>query len=224
MMEGIVYLSNAAIADGVAKSAADEPSARRWDEVDTLRRLRMGDLSALDGLVMRYQVEMVRTAYLIVRDRAAAEDVAQTIFVRLAERIHQYDPQRPFAPYLYRSILHEAIKQAAKRERSLSMDADLADGDMTLADLLPDWSNDPAAQFEQAEIRRAVWDAMGKLPPKQRAAAVMRFYLDWSEADMAAALNVPVGTVKWRVHDARARLQKLLAPLMTAALAAWLAR
>ncbi len=190
------------------------------DEQAAITRLRRGDVQALDALVLRYQVQVVRAAFLITRDRGAAEDAAQTVFVRLIERIQQYDPRRPFAPYLYRSVIHEAIKIAQKRERDLSLDAE-TDG-VTLADLLPDWTHDPASEFERAEVRRAVWSALGKLPPKQRAVAVMRFYLEWSEAEIAAALNVPVGTVKWRLHDARARLHKLLTPYMSAALAVWL--
>lgn len=197
-----------------------EPAVQLEDEQAAITRLRRGDVRALDVLVLRYQVEVTRAAFLITRDRGAAEDAAQSVFVRLIERIHQYDPRRPFAPYLVRCVVHEAIKIAQKRERDLSMDADA--GGVTLADLLPDWTSDPAGEFERDEVRRAVWSAMGQLPPKQRAVAVLRFYLEWSEADIAAALSVPVGTVKWRLHDARSRLQKLLAPVMSAALTAWL--
>jgi RNA polymerase sigma-70 factor (ECF subfamily) len=185
-----------------------------------ITRLRRGDVRALDTLVLRYQVGVTRAAFLITRDRGAAEDAAQSVFVRLIERIQQYDPRRPFAPYLYRSVVHEAIKIAQKRERDVSMDAE-RDG-VTLADLLPDWTSDPAGEFERQEVRRAVWSAMGQLPPKQRAVAVMRFYLEWSEAEIAETLRVPVGTVKWRLHDARVRLQRILSPYMSAALTAWL--
>lgn len=191
-------------------------------ESAALTRLRQGDLAALDLLVLRYQVEATRAAYLITRDRAAAEDAAQTVFVRLPDRIHQYDPRRPFAPYLFRSVINEALKSAQRRERSVSLHAERAADGQTLEDLLPDWDSDPANAFDQGELRRVVWEAMGKLPPKQRAVAAMRFYLEWSEAEIAQSLAIPVGTVKWRLHAARARLQTLLAPFMNAALATWL--
>ncbi len=197
-----------------------EPAVQLEDEQAAITRLKRGDVRALDVLVLRYQVEVTRAAFLITRDRGAAEDAAQSVFVRLIERIHQYDARRPFAPYLVRSVVHEAIKIAQKRERDLSIDAD--ENGIALGDLLPDWTTEPAGEFERDEVRRAVWSALGQLPPKQRAVAVLRFYLEWSEAEIATALSVPVGTVKWRLHDARARLQKLLAPMMSAALAAWL--
>ena len=71
---------------------------------------------------------------------------------------------------------------------------------------------DPADAFERQEIQRAVWDAMEQLTPKQRAVAVLRYYLNYSEAETAAYLTLPAGTVKWRLHAARERLQKLLTP------------
>ncbi|MBL8162224.1 MAG: sigma-70 family RNA polymerase sigma factor [Anaerolineae bacterium] len=197
-----------------------EASVTLEAEKAALLRLRAGDVRALDVLVLRYQLEAVRAAFLITRDTGTAEDAAQSVFVRLVDRIRQYDPNRPFAPYLIRSVINEAIKLAQKRERDLSLDAETEGS--ALEDLLPDWTNEPATEFERGEVRRAIWDAMGKLPPKQRAVAVMRFYLEWSEAEMADALNVPLGTVKWRLHDARTRLQRMLAPYMSAALAAWL--
>jgi RNA polymerase sigma-70 factor (ECF subfamily) len=204
----------------LAESALPIPDAD--DEHAALIRLRQGDLRALDVLVLRYQVRAVRAAYLIVRDRGAAEDIAQTVFLRLAQRIHLLDPRRPFAPYLFRSITNEAIKIAERRERQVSLDQPVSDDDRALVDLLPDWTADPAAQYDQAELRAVVWAAMGQLTPKQRAPAVLRFYLEWSEAEIADALSLPVGTVKWRLHEARHRLRKLLAPYMTAALSAWL--
>lgn len=189
-------------------------SAPPADEADALLRLRQGDLSALDEIVLRWQVEAVRAAYVVTRDRALA------VFVRLVTGIRGYDQRRPFAPYLFRSVMHEALKLAARRDRDLSLET--SDHDVALEDLLPDWGDDPARQADQRELRRIVWDAMGRLPAKQRAVAAMRFYLEWSEADIAQALEVPVGTVKWRLHDARQRLKKLLAPYMSAALSAWL--
>jgi RNA polymerase sigma-70 factor (ECF subfamily) len=168
--------------------------------------------------VLRYQLEAVRTAYLITRDRASAEDAVQTVFLRFAQRIDRFDLRRPFAPYLFRSVTHEAIKAAQRRERHLSLDAEHGETETTLADLLPDFTNDPAEQFDQAEIQRIVWEAMGQLPPKQRAAAVLRYYWEWSAAEISDALDIPLGTVKWRLYEASRHLRRLLTPYLSAAL------
>ena len=183
------------------------------DERQALARLRQGDIGGLESLVQLYQVKAVRTAYLITRDRALAEDIAQTAFLRVHERIHQYDPKRPFEPWFLRVIINDAVKAASRRQRQVSIDANFADSDLSLADLLVDPLPDPADAFEREELQRAVWDAMGQLSPKQRAVAVLRFYLEYGESEMAEYLTVPAGTVKWRLHAARERLKKLLTPL-----------
>jgi RNA polymerase sigma-70 factor (ECF subfamily) len=183
------------------------------DERQALARLRRGDLSGLETLVRLYQVKAVRTAYLIVRDRAAAEDIVQQAFLRISERIHQFDPQRPFEPWFMRIVINDAIKAAQRSQRQVSMDADLGESDLTLADILVDPTPDPADEFERQEIQQAVWDAMEQLTPKQRAVAVLRYTLGYGEAELADTLTIPLGTVKWRLHTARQRLQKLLTPV-----------
>lgn len=183
------------------------------DERQALARLRRGDIGGLETLVQLYQVKATRTAFLITRDRALAEDIMQTAFLRIAERIHQFDPERPFEPWFMRVVINDAVKAASRSQRQVSIDADLDGTDLTLADILVDPAPDPADEAERLELQRAVWDAMAKLTPKQRAVAVLRYYLGYGEAEMAAYLTLPAGTVKWRLHAARERLSKLLTPL-----------
>ncbi|MFN8447114.1 MAG: sigma-70 family RNA polymerase sigma factor [Anaerolineae bacterium] len=183
------------------------------DERQALARLRRGDIGGLDILVQLYQVKATRTAFLITRDRALAEDIMQAAFLRVHERIHQFDPERPFEPWFMRVIINDAVKAASRSQRQVSIDADLAGSDLSLADILVDPAPDPADEAERLEIQRAVWEAMAKLTPKQRAVAVLRYYLGYGEAEMAEYLTLPAGTVKWRLHAARERLSKLLMPL-----------
>ena len=129
------------------------------------------------------------------------------------ERIHQYDPERPFEPWFLRVVINDAVKAASRRQRQVSIDANFDGSELSLADILVDPAPDPADEFERQEIQRAVWDAMGQLTPKQRAVAVLRFYLGYGESEMADYLTLPAGTVKWRLHAARERLRKLLTPL-----------
>ena len=183
------------------------------DERQALARLRRGDIGGLETLMHLYQVKAVRTAYLITRDRAAAEDIVQSAFVRAYERIHQYQPNRPFEPWFLRVVINDAVKAAQRSQRQVSIDVEAEETDLTLADLLADPQTDPADAFEREGIQRAVWEAMEQLTPNQRAVAVLRYYLDYSEAEMADYLTLSAGTVKGRLYSARQRLQKLLTPL-----------
>jgi len=187
------------------------------EEQEAIARLKRGDIGGLEALVRQYQVQAIRTAYLIIRDRALAEDIVQAAFLRAYERIGQFDAGRPFGPWFLRSVVNDAVKAAARRERQVSLEAGSEGEGASLADLLADPGPGPADLAEAAELHQTVWAALGRLPPAQRAAIVQRYYLDLSEAEMADELACPPGTVKWRLHAARKRLRTLLRPLWSAA-------
>ena len=173
------------------------------NDKEAVRRIRRGDSSGLEALVMRYQVEAARVAYLITRDRQLADDVMQTAFVLAYERIEQYDPSRPFPPWFFRIVTNAALKALRHDRRAL-------DADVDLAELLPDSSPGPEEALSAAEVARRVWEALGRLTPGQRAVVVMRYYLAYSEREIAAEVGRPLGTVRWRLHAARQRLRELL--------------
>jgi RNA polymerase sigma factor (sigma-70 family) len=90
------------------------------DERAAADRLKRGDVGGLEMLVDRYHTRATRAAYLVVRDAALAEDVAQGAFVRAFERIGGFDAGRPFGPWFMKLVLNEAITVARKRERLAS--------------------------------------------------------------------------------------------------------
>jgi RNA polymerase sigma-70 factor (ECF subfamily) len=123
-----------------------------------------------------------------------------------------------------RSVVNDAIKAAARQARHRSLDEETStsgeDGAADaalLAELLADPGPGPEALAETAETRQAVWRALGQLPPAERGAIVRRYYLDQGEREMAAELNAPPGTIKWRLHRARERLRTWLSPALAEA-------
>ena len=169
------------------------------DEREAVDRLKKGDVSALEALVRRHHARAGRAAYLIVRDHALAEDVAQGAFVRAYEGIGTFDAERPFGPWFMRIVVNEAVRAARARGRVASSYDEGAGAPES-------WLADPAAGphelAEEAEERRRVWAAMAKLPPVQRAAIVQRYYLGMSEAEMGEDAGRPPGTIKSRLHAA----------------------
>ena len=176
-------------------------------EQEAITTLRGGDISGLETLVRLFQLPATRTAYAILGNRQAAEDVAADAFLTLYNRIGQYNPQRPFAPWFYRIVVNAALKAARAQKRTPSPNS-----------LDPDWldlpSNLPGPEEEAAmrEMRLLLLSAIYTLPPHQRAAIVLRYYLDMDEATMAHTLGCPLGTVKWRLHAAKQRLRRTLLP------------
>jgi len=177
-----------------------------------ISRLKQGDLAAVEPLVRRYQVQAVRAAYAIVHDQALAEDVAQSAFVKIVERIHQFDEERPFAPWFLRIVVNDAVKMAKRQKRTISLDEGSDQHMRQLAEWLLSPEPKPEQLVEQKEARQIILKALQGLPPEQRAVVVMRHYLEMSEADMSAELERPLSTIKWWLRDARKRLRTLIGP------------
>jgi len=176
------------------------------DEREAIERLRGGDIEGLATLVTRYQTEATRIAQLITRDRALAEDVVQNAFVRVYDRIAQFDTSRPFAPWFFRIVSNDAIKAARRSSRHVS----LSDQGSNAFDQLPDDAPGPDELLATLEQFDSVTAALGQLTPEQRAAIVLRYYAGLTDREVALRLGSAPGTVRWRLHAARKRLRQLL--------------
>ena len=178
------------------------------DEKQAVARLKHNDPAGLEALVRLYQVKAVYAAYLIVRDRSLAEDVVQAAFLRAYERIGQFDETRPFGPWFLRSVVNGAIDAARQLDRMISLDQEDETGQPS--GWLAADSPCPEDFVETAETRQAVRCALDQLTAEQRAAIVLRHFLDMSENEMTLHLQRPPSTIKWRLHEARKRLRALL--------------
>jgi RNA polymerase sigma-70 factor (sigma-E family) len=132
---------------------------------------------------------MLRLAYLLTQSRAAAEDLVQDSFIRIQPRWGSLDTP---AAYLRRTVTNACYSWHRRRRREEAAPVEPA----------------TAAPPEHDEM----WDALAKLPPRRRAALVLRYYLDLSEADIADALGCRPGTVKSLTSRGLADLRSVLEP------------
>lgn len=175
-----------------------------------ITRLKGRDVDGLEILVRLYQSKARRAAFLILLDPSLAEDVVQTAFLQVAAKIDQYDESRPFEPWFMRIVINFALQAIRHHHREISLDTfQFAESMTTLTDetLFLD------EQMDLRDMRETIRQALDRLPPLQRAAIVMRYYLDMTEQDMVKALSLPKGTIKWRLHAARQQLRTLLSKL-----------
>ena len=179
------------------------------DDQIAISRLKQGDLNSLEWLVNRYQARAVHAAYLVLYDRALAEDVTASAFVKVAENIQQFDEQRPFAPWFFRIVVNDALKIAEKQKRAISLEA-LDEPAARLAQWLADPAPQPEQWLEEKQVHEHILQAIQGLPPDQRAVIVMRYYLGLNEADISAKLERPLSSIKWWLRDARKRLRSLM--------------
>lgn len=170
-------------------------------DAEAVRAVLSGDRDAFVALVERYQEVAFRAAYLVTRDAAAAEDVAQDAFVRAFRQLRAFRVDEAFRPWLLRIVTNLALNEVRRRKRKQAA-----------------WSrlvtfrgrDEPpleAAVVIQEEQRR-LWDAISGLPENDRVVLYLRYFLELPEREIAAAIGCAPGTVKSRLHRASARLRE----------------
>jgi RNA polymerase sigma-70 factor (ECF subfamily) len=179
-------------------------------ETQAITRLKQGDLSGLELLVQRYQVRAVHAAILIVHDRVLAEEIVQNSFFQAIQKIQTFDERRPFGPWFLRSVINAAIQEADRQKRVVSLDDDSLKEMGKISEWLVDPDLCPEDLVENQALYDAVWQALNQLPPNQRAAVILRYSLDHSEAEITRKFDRPLTTIKWWLHAARERLRRVL--------------
>jgi RNA polymerase sigma-70 factor (ECF subfamily) len=185
------------------------------DDLPLITRCQEGDLAAFEPLVEKYRQRVFRLAYQIVRDRDEARDVAQEAFIRAYQSIGSFRGRSAFYTWLFRIVVNLAtdhVRQRTARGRVLGGDPV---PDSELEARLPD---DPAARPDQAalraEERRRIGRALDALPPHHRTIIMLSDIEGLSYREIADVLDIPMGTVMSRLHNARKRLRALLGPLL----------
>ncbi len=171
-------------------------------------QLRRGDLDALSALVTRYQNRLYRYLLRLVRQPAEAEDLFQNTWIRVAEKIGQYDPNRSFEAWLFTLARHLAIDYL-RRVRPESLDEPIGDEDSGETGATRLRSKEPAAYERIASQERAsrIGESLETLPVAQREVLTLRFEEEMKLEEIAEVLNVPLSTVKTRLRRALDRLR-----------------
>jgi RNA polymerase sigma-70 factor (ECF subfamily) len=167
-----------------------------------VERYRRGEHAAFRELVVRYQRPVYNAAFWILHDAEDARDVAQSVFLRVAERCDDYDPRYRFFSWIYRIAVNEALNVLRRNGREEALDED--------ADFPADERGDPLQQVQDGERSRALHRALRKLPANDRTVLTLRHFAELSYAEIAQALDVDEKTVKSRLFEARQRLRGLL--------------
>jgi RNA polymerase sigma factor (sigma-70 family) len=183
-------------------------------DTELIERAQRGDLEAYGELVKRHQDHAVAAAYVILGDRQEAEDAAQEALTRAFLALKRFRPGGSFRAWLFRIVVNEAHDLFAQRQRRSDLLARVGH----LDGATPTPSAEAVALVQQR--REALIEALFALPEVDRLVITCRYFLDLSEAEMAAVLGVARGTVKSRLARALARLQPILREMGPLALAA----
>lgn len=170
----------------------------------TIDRLQKGDLEALGDLYDRHRHMVYRTAIAITHDEEAAADLLHDVFLRLYRFVHRVDASRPLEPWLYRVTTNLAYTYIERRKRWWRAMKDIAErlrGE-------PDQNSERLAERE--EEYRWVQRAIASLSVQHRIVIVLYYVNNQSISEIAEILEIPVGTVKSRLHYGRKSLKMKL--------------
>ena len=179
---------------------------RPLDEAELIERAKGGDTAAFGELIRRYGEVAHRTAYLITGTAADAEDAAQEAFVKAYVGLERFRHEAPFRPWLLAIVANEARNRRRWVRRRTALALEETD-ESAAGNAAPS----PEAAAVADEERRELLRALNRLRAGERLAIACRYFLELSEAETAAALDLRLGTVKSRLSRAldhlRARLE-----------------
>ena len=175
-------------------------------ELELAERSQRGDLDAYGELVRLHQGGVFSVCYRLLGARGEAEDAAQETFIRAHERLHLFDPQRPFGPWVRRVAANLCFnRMQALKDPGLPFEDELENVHAAS-------EPSPEALVEKNEKNEWIWRAIMSLPPHYRAVIELRHFQELSYDEIAQTLGLPVGVVKTHLHRARKILSKRLQP------------
>jgi RNA polymerase sigma-70 factor (ECF subfamily) len=167
-------------------------------DTELVRRAIAGERDAFEALYHRYQAVVYRFARAMTGSPSMAEDVTQEVFVVLMRDLARYEPQRAgFSTYLY-GVAHNITRARLRREQRFVNLDELSTEKSERAG-----SDDPSAALARSEDLLRLRTAIVSLPSRYREVVILCDLHGLSYAEAAGALNVPVGTVRSRLHRGR---------------------
>ena len=170
-----------------------------------VERCRKGDWAAFTELVVRYQRPIYNAAFWVLRKPEDANDITQVVFLKVAERLDDYDPRFKFFSRIYRIAVNESLNLLRRNGREEALDDEI--------ELPGSESADPERQASAAEVAGRIRDALMKMKPNDRAVLMLRHFSECSYEEIGQILDLDQKTVKSRLFEARNRLRDLLSDL-----------
>lgn len=184
------------------QSKAEEPS----DDSELLGGLAAGDQASLAALYDRYGNAALGLAFKVCGNRAIAEDIVQEAFLALWQKPDSFDARRGSAASFLMGIVHHKAVDAVRREASVHRREE------NFAAEPQESSEDEVVEAAWVAMRKSkVLAALSQLSDVQRQALELAYLQGLTYSDVAARLNIPLGTAKTRMRDGMIRMRTLLA-------------
>jgi len=184
-------------------------------DVDLARRCGARDADAIRFVIAANNQRLFRAAWSVLKDRAEAEDAVQAAYLSAFGSMATFDGRSALSTWLTRIVINEALgrrRADERRRRHLEEEGVAVLDDYREALMRGSESEGPDVSVAREQIRKLLEQAVGKLPESFRSVFVLRDVEGLSSEETAEILDIPIATVKTRLHRSRRRLQEMLAP------------
>jgi RNA polymerase sigma-70 factor (ECF subfamily) len=202
----------------LASAAARLPSA---DEDALVEQARAGDRGAFSRLVTRYQDRILNTCWRVCGNLEDAQDLTQEAFLQAMEKIESFQQRASFYTWVFRIAVNLSISHRRRAARTPKLSLHDEDGRWTgdqpggrLPGRASDEPDDPPARLSARETQEIVLDGLEKLDDEHRTVIVLKDIEGFDYQQIGEILELPLGTVKSRLHRARLALRDHLKPIL----------
>ncbi|SDX80378.1 sigma-70 family RNA polymerase sigma factor [Paenibacillus sp. CF384] len=182
------------------------------NEAQLVMLSRQGDETAFNKLVELYKDKLSRMAHRILRSKSDTEDVVQETFLKVYLNLNRFDENKRFSTWIFhigKNICLDLLRR--RKTPPLPLDQPvLAQSDQTLSlhDVIAHASLSPEGEVIERELSSKMAELIDKLPDKYRSVVYQRYVLEMSMEDISIANNIPVNTVKSRIHRGKDFMKK----------------
>lgn len=176
-----------------------------------IKQVRKGDQNAFGEIVELYKDKVFQLCFRMLGNSHEAEDISQEAFIRAYINIERYNIDRKFSTWLYRIATNLCIDRIRKKKPDYYLDAEVAGTEgLTLYSQIPASQLAPDEEVSKIELQVIIQNEILKLPEKYRAVIVLKYIEELPLLEISKILDLPIGTVKTRIHRGREALRKQL--------------
>jgi RNA polymerase sigma-70 factor, ECF subfamily len=176
-----------------------------------IKQVKKGDQNAFAEIVDLYKDKIYQLCYRMLGNAHEAEDIAQEAFIRAYVNIHTYDMSKKFSTWLYRIATNLSIDRIRKKKPDYFLDAEIAGTEgLTMYSQVAAEEKLPEEEIETMELQQTIQNEILKLPDKYRSVIVLKYIDELPLKEISEILDIPIGTVKTRIHRGREALRKQL--------------
>jgi RNA polymerase sigma-70 factor (ECF subfamily) len=179
-----------------------------------IKQVLKGDQNAFGEIVEIYKDKVYQICFRMLGNRHEAEDIAQEAFLRAYVNISSFNQERKFPTWLYRIATNLCIDRIRKKKPDYYLDAEIFGTDgLDMYSQIAASGKTPESEVEGMELHETVQKEISALPEKYRSVIILKYLEDLSLNEISEILNMPLGTVKTRIHRGREALRKQLRKL-----------